>query len=31
MTYKFKEWSPKLGINTWIAPSADVIGNDISR
>ena len=27
MTYKFKEWSPKLGINTWIAPSADVIGN----
>ena len=27
MTYKFKQWSPKLGTNTWIAPSADIIGN----
>ena len=27
MTYSFKQWSPNLGTNTWIAPSADVIGN----
>ena len=27
MVYTFKQWTPKLGINTWIAPSADVIGN----
>ncbi len=31
MTYKFKQWTPKLGTNTWISPSADVVGNDISR
>lgn len=27
MTHSYKQWSPKLGTNTWIAPSADVIGN----
>jgi len=27
MTYPFKQWSPKTGSETWIAPSADVIGN----
>ncbi len=27
MTYPFKQWSPELGQNSWIAPSADVIGN----
>jgi len=27
MTYSFKNHSPVLGENTWIAPSADVIGN----
>jgi len=31
MTYTFKKWSPKTGDKTWIAPSADVIGNDTSR
>ena len=31
MIYSFKQWTPKLGINIWIAPSADVVGNDISR
>ncbi len=27
MIYNFKQWTPKLGVNTWIAPSADVVGN----
>lgn len=27
MTYPFKQWEPELGENTWIAQSADVIGN----
>ena len=27
MIYPFKKWTPKLGTNTWIAPSADVVGN----
>ncbi len=27
MIHKFKDYTPKLGINTWIAPSADVIGD----
>lgn len=27
MVLKFKEWFPKVGKNSWIAPSADVIGN----
>ena len=27
MTYPFKQWHPVIGNNTWIAPSADVIGN----
>jgi len=26
MLYKFKNHAPKIGTNTWIAPSADVIG-----
>jgi len=26
MIYTFKEWTPKLGHGTWVAPSADVIG-----
>jgi len=26
MLIKFKEWTPDIGKNTWIAPSADVIG-----
>lgn len=27
MLLKFKQWFPKIGKNSWIAPSADVIGN----
>lgn len=27
MLYQFKQWRPQLGTNSWIAPSADVIGN----
>lgn len=27
MVYPFKQWQPSLGENTWIAQSADVIGN----
>ncbi len=27
MIYPFKKWQPIMGENTWIAPSADVIGN----
>ncbi len=27
MVYNFKEWTPTLGDKTWIAPSADVVGN----
>ncbi len=27
MIYKFKEWTPALGAESWIAPSADVVGN----
>ena len=27
MIYKFKDFNPKIGKNTWIAPSADVIGD----
>lgn len=27
MIYPFKQWTPSLGENVWIAPSADVIGN----
>ncbi len=27
MTYEFKGMSPKIGKNTWIAPSADIIGD----
>ncbi len=27
MIYKFKQWTPSLGTNSWIAPSADVVGN----
>lgn len=27
MTYKYKDLEPTLGKNTWIAPSADVIGD----
>ena len=27
MLLKFKEWFPKVGKDSWIAPSADVIGN----
>ncbi len=27
MTFKFKQWTPQLGTNSWVAPSADVIGN----
>ena len=27
MIYPFKKWTPKLGEKTWIAPSADVVGN----
>lgn len=27
MTYTYKNWKPKLGSKTWIAPSADIIGN----
>jgi len=27
MTHPFKQWSPSIGTKTWIADSADVIGN----
>ncbi len=27
MIYPYKEWTPQLGANSWIAPSADVVGN----
>ena len=27
MTYPFKQWNPEIGENSWIAKSADVIGN----
>jgi carbonic anhydrase/acetyltransferase-like protein (isoleucine patch superfamily) len=27
VTYKFKQWEPALGEKTWIADSADVVGN----
>lgn len=27
MTYPFKQWTPTMGNKTWIADSADVIGN----
>ena len=27
MVYSFKKWKPVLGDKTWIAPSADVVGN----
>ncbi|WP_345975273.1 gamma carbonic anhydrase family protein [Sulfurimonas sp. HSL3-7] len=27
MIYKFKEWTPALGSDSWVAPSADVVGN----
>lgn len=27
MLYDFKDFSPKLGKNSWVAPSADVVGN----
>lgn len=27
MIYPFKNWAPKLGTNSWVAPSADVVGN----
>jgi carbonic anhydrase/acetyltransferase-like protein (isoleucine patch superfamily) len=27
VTYKFKQWEPELGEKTWIAQSADVVGN----
>ncbi|MEN8147232.1 MAG: gamma carbonic anhydrase family protein [Campylobacterota bacterium] len=27
MVYKFKQWGPELGTNSWVAPSADVVGN----
>jgi len=27
MIYNFKDFTPKIGKNTWIAPSADVIGD----
>ena len=27
MIYKFKKWTPALGKNSWVAPSADVVGN----
>ena len=31
MTYPFKQWTPVLGDRTWIADSADVVGNDTFR
>ena len=31
MNYTFKKWTPVLGDKTWVAPSADVVGNDTSR
>ncbi|MEE8589170.1 MAG: gamma carbonic anhydrase family protein [Sulfurimonadaceae bacterium] len=27
MIYKFRQWTPELGANSWVAPSADVVGN----
>jgi len=27
LIYTFKKWAPVLGENSWIAPSADVVGN----
>jgi len=27
MVYDFKQWSPQLGKESWVAPSADVVGN----
>ena len=27
MIYPFKQWTPQLGANSWVAPSADVVGN----
>ena len=27
MLLKFKHWYPKIGNNSWVAPSADIIGN----
>jgi len=27
MIYPFKQWTPVLGDKTWIAPSADIVGN----
>jgi len=27
MLHKFKEWNPNIGKNSWVAESADVIGN----
>ncbi len=27
MLYPFKKWTPRVGEQTWIAPSSDVIGN----
>ncbi len=27
MIYPFKKWTPVLGTNSWVAPSADVVGN----
>ena len=27
MIYPFKQWTPQLGKNSWVAPSADVVGN----
>jgi len=27
MIYKFKEWTPALGAESWVAPSADIVGN----
>jgi carbonic anhydrase/acetyltransferase-like protein (isoleucine patch superfamily) len=27
MIYKFRQWTPELGTNSWVAPSADVVGN----
>ena len=27
MIYKFKEWTPVLGAESWVAPSADIVGN----
>ncbi len=27
MVYTFKQWTPQLGANSWVAPSSDVVGN----